>query len=99
MVKAVDADIHRKQTQGQGLPHSQQNDRGEPSGMPEVNSVTPTPQFENDHKAGKKKSKKLNPDSRTKQGQDVFYKTEIGLKTHATSNNDYHMFSNFHNQV
>ena len=81
------------------MPHSQQTDRGEPSGMPAVNSVTPAPQFETDSKPGKKKSKKLTADSRTKQGQDVFYKTEIGLKTQAPSNNDYHMFSNFHNQV
>ena len=67
--------------------------------MPEVNSVTPTPQFDNEVKVGSKKSKKLNSDSRTKQVPDVFYKTEIGLKTHAASNNDYHMFSNFNNQV
>ena len=67
--------------------------------MPEAHSATPTPQFENDRKTAKKRSKKLNADSRTKQGQGVFYKTEIGLKTQAPSNNDYHMFSNFHNQV
>ena len=67
--------------------------------MPEVNSVTPTPQFDNEYKAGTKKPKKLNSDSRPTQGSDVFYKTEIGLKTHAASNNDYHMFSNFNNQV
>ena len=54
------------------------------------------PIFNEDYQKSKRK---LNTDIWTKHGQDVFYKTEIGLKNLDASNNDYHMFTNFKDQV
>ena len=78
MVRAVDADIQRKQEQAAAHPH--QDEEGELLGLAGAHAATPTPQFEGSFKKNKKKSKKLNSDSGTMQGPEVFYNTEIGLK-------------------